>query len=42
MQFLLHDSNSDRHYNISVDLILLKELNKSEGWYFIQDLSGEA
>lgn len=32
MRFAFTDSNSDRHYNISVDLLLLKELGSSEGW----------
>jgi hypothetical protein len=41
MQFTLNDSNSDRAFTVSVDLLLLTELGRSEGWYFINDLSGE-
>ena len=41
MQFTLNDSNSDRTFTVSVDLLLLTELGRNEGWYFINDLSGE-
>jgi len=32
MKFAFTDLNSDRHFAVSVDLLLLKELGKSEGW----------
>ena len=41
MQFTVNDSNSDRTFTVSVDLLLLTELGRNEGWYFINDLSGE-